>query len=225
MNKCLILTLGLMVLLGCSDDEVGIIDSFPLTFVPDQVEILGSSTYFFTDTIIFQTDNLLTEELDSSRMSSIISAFFNGDTSRMDFPIKSIEFTDPTQAAVVTSQSNQGRYTERSGIGVIETPNPIAFKVNADLQSLITCITITNKRLVDTIQEEDFIAGLDTFVNIETEVPFQLMVMDTEVMEIGFCNPFNELEQVQGFASRNGLENNDRIVTHRTDLIFKRSNN
>ncbi len=226
MSKSLILMLGLTLLFSCSSDEqVGIFDTFPISYVPDQAEILGTSTYYFTDTIIYQTDNLVTQELDSIRMNSIIADFFNGDTSRTDFPIKSIQFTDPSQASVTTTQSSQGRYAERSGIGVIESTPPLAFKVNNDLETLITCITITNKRLVDTIQEEDFIAGLDTFMNIETEVPFQLIVVDTDDIEVGFCNPFNEVEQVTGFASRQGLQNNERIVIHRTDLVFKRSNN
>ncbi len=226
MRKGLILIIGLFLLFSCSSDEqVGIFDTYPISFIPDKAEIVGSSTYYYTDTIIFKTANLLTEALDSARMSSIISTYFDGDTSRTNFPIKSIQFTDATQAIVTAGQSNQGRFTERSGIGTIETSEPIAFKVNSDLETLITCITITNKRIVDTIQEADFIEGLDTFVNIETELPFQLKVVDTDVMEIGYCNPFNELDQVGEFATRNGLQNNERIVTHRTDLVFKRSNN
>lgn len=218
--------LGLALLFSCSSDEqVGIFDTFPISYEPDQAEILGSSTYFYTDTIIYQTDNLVTQELDSVRMTEVITDFFSGDTSMTNFPITSIEFTNQSQAVVTTTQSNQGRYGERSGIGVIETTQPLAFKVNSDLETLVTCITVTNKRLIDTIQEEDFIAGLDTFRNIETEVPFQLMVVDTDVLEVGFCNPFNELEQVEAFASRNGLQNDERIVIHRTDLVFKRSNN
>lgn len=225
MKECLALILGLFLFFSCSSDQqVGIFDTYPISFVPDKAEIVGSSTYYYTDTIIYKTDNLLTEELDSLRVNSIISNYFSGDTSITNFPIESIQFTDATQAVVTTGQSNQGRYVERSGIGTIEASEPIAFKVNSDLESLITCITITNKRIIDTIQEADFIAGLDTFINIETEVPFQLNVVDTDVMEMRFCNPFNELEQVKEFADRNGLQNNERIVTHRTDLVFKRSN-
>ncbi len=226
MSKSVFFILIVLLITSCSSDQqVGIFDSFPVTYVPDRAEILGSATYFYTDTIIFKTDNLLTENLDIERARFVDSIFFEGDTSRLNFPIKTIEFTDASGVIVTTNQPNQANFTERSGIGTIMTPEPIAFKVNADQETLITCITITNKRRIDTIQQEDFIAGLDTFVNVETDVPFQLSVVDTDTIEIGFCNPFGELDQVTEFSNRNGLRNDERIITHRTDLIFKRSTN
>jgi|GEM_PF-3500103 len=225
MRKILLFCLIAGCFYCCSKEDTGaILADFPISYQFDSLQILGTSTYYYTDTLIYKVRNDLVEELNNRGEQLLQEQVIGQNGSKTDILIDQIIFSSPTEATVSMGGSmDGGRYEEVGGIGVIANDIGLAFKVNPNLDQLISCFTVTSMRTIDTIDQDNFIPELDTLYNDDSTIQYQLMIDEGDLLDIRFCDPFGELNLVTEFANQFGLQNNERIVSHRTDLIFSRS--
>ncbi|MEL6123889.1 MAG: hypothetical protein AAFR14_09205 [Bacteroidota bacterium] len=216
----------IFMLCNCTGEmEVLLIESYPTTFTFDRVESTGMRTYFFTDSIIFQVDNL--QDLDSvSQSLDTVSRtnFVRNGVTRDRFTIERISFLSATEVMVDynnngTLSSIQTDYILAGNVGSFDNPFLFNFKVNEDLSLLLSCASNIATRSVDTLlaSQGQLIPNLDTF-DIDG-LQFQLLPDDTEFIS-GLCNPTNESIEMELYAREQNLVNNERIIIHKLDVIF-----
>ena len=214
-----------LLFIACGGEESGeLLEEFPLEYQIDSVNVLGTHTYFFTDTIIFLTTNDLVDNIDMRGMQIVDSLLFNNDTSLNNFFLQNITFLEAGTVSLNGNGINMNTsYTELSGIGRIDAFGGLGFKVNPGLENMVSCFTVTSKRSIDTLFEDNFVPGLDTLYNQDSTFAFQLEIVEDSNVELGYCDPFTENDLVEDFSARNGLQNQDRIVSYRVDLIYKKN--
>ena len=217
----------LFFMISCSSDDTGsILIDYPITYKLSKVESLGISSYYYTDTIIYKTNNDLTDSLEAQRNAVVSTTLFNGDTTLNSFIINELTFLDE-QTVSIRGRLGESmeKYTEISGLGstTLSDGQAVGFKINPDLGQLISCYTQTSERRVDTLYPGEFLASLDTLYTQDSLLQFQLNITEASTTKNSFCEDFNELMHVTEFANFMQLNNNDRIISHRTDIIFTRS--
>lgn len=225
MFKSIFLFSMLLLLFACSGEDTGeLLVDFPHIYQIDTVNTLGTNTYQYTDTIIYKTESDLIDDINERGARYVDSILFSNDTSLSNFFIQSISFNELGSVTVNgRSGSMNTDYTELSGIGRIDAFGGLGFKINPNLQELISCFTITSSRTIDSLFEGSFLPGLDTLYNADSSLVFQLNIVEGSDIDIRYCDPFTEDDLVADFSARYGLKNDDRIVTHRTDFIFKKN--
>jgi len=219
----------LLSIISCSSDEVDpLVSEFPKTFVFDEASTTGMRTYYYTDTIIYRVDNLqdldsISMDLDSVVASTILANGSNND----EFAITQITFESATDLSITyyangaTAPTTQSAsYILEQNRGSFDAPFLFNFIVNEDLTNLRSCYSHIATRKIDTLflGQDDLIATLDTLS--EDDLQFQLIPSDGPFVE-GYCNPTNESTEMELYANENGIINNDRIIIHRMDLLFK----
>ena len=225
MRLYLLIFIGL-ILFSCSkQDDGSSIDSFPLNFRIADVNKIGITTYYYTDSITYQTNNDLVESLSQERDQKIDELLFGNQSGLENFAIKELSFTDPSNVTVnAFGNSNSSTYSEISGLGTTTIGNgqTMGFKINPDQKSLLSCYTIVNKRNIDSLFEGQFLPELDTLHDRDSTFAFQLIIKDDPAFVISACHPYNVNLMLSEFAQSNGVANNDRIIVHRTDFIFNK---
>lgn len=217
--------LVLVCIMACSQDDDGtIIDSFPLNFRIDEVNDLGVSTFHYTDSIIYLTGSDFTMSIEEQRSALIKEELFNNQEGVENFSIKEFSFTDQNNVSInAFGSTSTSQYSELSGIGSTMINNePFGFKINPDLNTMLSCYTIVNKRTVDSLFEGQFLPELDTLFDQDSSFAFQLLIEDDPTFTISACHPYDVSQMLSEFSQEMGLANNDRIIVHRTDFIYKK---
>ncbi len=220
----ILLFLLILIMAACSSGDTGrLLESFPQTFRISDVNRLGITTYYYTDSIIYQTGNDLVNDLNESRNQQIDDLLFNGQDDLGNFAIQEISFVDEGNVSIQSfGTSSMAPYSELSGIGVtkLSDGSNFGFKINPDLNSMLSCYTIVNKRNIDSLFESQFVPELDTLYDRDSSFAFQLRIVDDPQFVISACDPYDVNDMLSQFALSNGIVNNDRIIVHRTDMIF-----
>ena len=214
--------------LSCSSDDTPILADFPKSFSFDDISTTGMRTYFYTDTIIYQVDNL--QDLDSISTfldNKISSSIANYGANKNEFLISEISFMSPTEATIKyfegsgnTVSETTTSYILEQNIGSFESPFFFNFKLNEDLSQLLSCYSHIATRKLDTliIDIDPLLPMIDTFDN--EGLKFQLLPTDSDFYE-GFCNPTNETIEMELYANERGVKNGNLIIVHRMDLKFR----
>ena len=222
--KNLLIGLFLALILSCSSGErARYLDTFPVDFRIAEVDSGAMETYFYTDTIIYITENNFVDSIQSVRDATFNSDFFNGVPTPENFRISSLSFTSPTEVtATIMGSPSQLNYTEQGGLGIINlaSSSGLGFRVDPEVTQLVSCYTLINERSIDTLYEDSFLPGLDTLYDMDSIFAFQLLIQDESMVTIQSCNPFEIQGALRQYGLENGLQNDDRILVYRRNLIY-----